>query len=134
MAKERVGDSQIASARLRLKGSPNTAEIKAAIDLLIAALEWRAVEHYQISRAIEMEFAVPSRWNLSVVYDLDTDFRDMDSKIENILGVEAVGSGAGFGERDISFCFPNKNAAADAKRKLKAKLRNKVRCEITPNG
>ncbi len=87
------------------------------------------------SKKIESKKKVSSkRWNLFVSYDLCTNFRDIQRKIESIVLVESTGSGAGLGMRDITYEFPNKKDAEKAKRKLKAKFRNNIQCELAPSG
>jgi hypothetical protein len=107
-------------------------------DKLIDSLSYltktlRSLERVQKKSYRVANKAAKKRWNLFVSYGLNTnDLRVTDAKIDNIVKAESTGSGAGFGERDITYQFPNKEAAADAKRKLKAKFRNKIRCEIAP--
>ena len=57
------------------------------------------------------------KFRLEVSYPLD---RDMDEKIQKIIGKLDWASGAGFGSRDLSFDFCTEKEQKDAAARLKA--------------
>ena len=66
-------------------------------------------------------------YRLNVSYNLDL-FNDVaDARIEKIVGQEPESSGAGFGWRDLSFCFLTKGKLDAARRRLSSAKRLKLK-------
>jgi hypothetical protein len=57
-------------------------------------------------------------YRLNVAYPLDSHYGTIERKIERTIRAESVGSGAGFGERDLDFEFPTKEERDAARSKI----------------
>lgn len=69
------------------------------------------------------------RYYLALSFGGDTG--TIEEEIYNLLGI-SDGSGAGFGKRDLSYYFNNKNSLRAAVRKVR-RLRRKIKCEAWEN-
>jgi hypothetical protein len=70
-------------------------------------------------------------WELHVDYSLSQD-KKLDDKIKKLAGTKLVKSDYYLDGYKLVFEFPSKQLVTEARRRIKAKLREKVDCEIVP--
>lgn len=60
-----------------------------------------------------------TEYSLGVSFPFGENYQTIEKKIEKLIGIEVGGSGAGFGQRDLSFYSFDKKQLEDAVVKLK---------------